>query len=161
MRGNVVRAATTPTTDFTGALAMGASATLNLLLPLAIGAGGHSRCIVRHLVIASMEQLAWEVVFFSRKSFALSPIGSSAYLMSTQFSAGNSKQYGGSGPFYYQSTNIDLPYADHDFDDPTLPIADRVGGYLHLMLVNRSAIAKTAGPLGAIEIVCYLEPTYG
>jgi hypothetical protein len=160
MRGNVVRAATDPATQFTGALLTAERATENLRLPLAIGAGGHSRAIIRHIVVTSMEQLAWEIVFFSRRSFATSPIGSSAFLMSVQFAAASSKQYGIGTPFYYQSIGVDLPYADLDFEDRTLP-EDQRGGNLHLMLVNRSPGAKTAGALGAIAIVCYLEPTYG
>jgi len=160
MRGNVVRVATDSTTLFTDALITTASETENVILPGAIAAGKHCRSIIRHLVVASVQQLAWEIVFFATRNFATAPLIQSSYIASFQFAAGNSKQYTPAGPFYYQATNIDLPYQDLDFENLQLPQAER-GGTLHVMLVNRSPTAKLAGPTGAIQLVCYLEPTYG
>lgn len=160
MRGNAFRVATDPALHFVDALATGERTTIDLRLPLAIGAGGHSRSVLRHLTISSVEQRAWEIVLFSRRSFATKPVGSSAFLGSFQFASTNTKQYGVGTPFFYQATDLELPYYDLDFEDVDLPLNDR-GGLLHLMLVNRSPDAKSAGAAGAIEIVCYLEPTYG
>lgn len=160
MRGNVVRVATNSVTQFTDALITGAAENENVVLPGAIAAGMHCRSIVRHLVVASVEQLAWEIVFFATRSFQTAPLPQSSFISSFQFSAGNSKQYAPGGPFYYQAANIDLPYQDLDFENTQLPPEER-GGKLHLMLVNRSPGAKTAGPNGAIQIICYMEPTYG
>lgn len=159
MRGNVVPVRTDPAVDFTGTLVQNASATLNLRLPLAIGAGGHCRSILRHLVIASLEQRAWELVLFARRSFQTAPIGQSAFIGAFRFAAADGRQYG-SSPYYYQAQNIDLPYFDFDFEDRDLP-ADQRGGFLHLMLINRSPDAKSAGAGGALQLACYLEPTYG
>lgn len=160
MQGNVVRAATDPAVHFTGALAPSGIATADLVLPLAIGAGGHCRSLLRHLVVLSKEQRAWEIALFTRRSFQTGPVGASAFLASWQFTAASGKQYGTS-PYYYQAQNINLPYQDLDFADQTLPIESR-GGMLHVMLVNRSqADSKSAGDAGLIEIVTYLEPTYG
>jgi len=97
VRGNAFRASTDPSTQFTDALVTGASETENLRLPGAIGGSGSCRSILRHLIVASVEQLAWEIVLFSRRSFASAPIGSSTFLAGFQFAAGNSKQYGGGG----------------------------------------------------------------
>ena len=160
MRGNVVRVATDPAAHFTQGLATGVIATLNLRLPYAIGAGGHSRCILRHLAVQSVEQRAWEIVLFARYTFAVGPVGSSEFLASFQFTAASSKQYGVGTPFFYWAPNIDLPYEDRDFEDAGLPL-DARGGHLHLMLVNRSPDAKSAGAAGALMITSYLEPTYG
>lgn len=161
MQGNVVRAATDPAVHFTGAIANnGGIATEDLLLPLAIGAGGHCRSMLRHLVIQSVEQRAWEVALFTRRSFQQGPVGASAFLASWVFATASGKQYG-AGLYVYQALNINLPYLDLDFENRSLPDAQR-GGHLHLMLVNRSTVdPKSAGAAGAIEIVCYLEPTYG
>jgi hypothetical protein len=159
MQGNAFRAATDPAVHFRGALVTSAIATENLRLPGAIGAGGHCRSVLRHLIVASVEQRAWEIALFSRRSFQSAPVGSSSFLASVQFAAGSGKQYN-SGPFYYQATDINLPYLDLDFEDLSLP-QDQRGGVLHLMLVNRSPENKSAGDAGLIEIVTYLEPTYG
>lgn len=159
MQGNVFLARTNPAVDFTGALAQNASATVNLVLPMAIGAGGHCRTILRHLVIASMEQRAWELALFGRRSFQASPIGQSSFLATWRFTAADGRLFG-SSPYYYQAANLMLPYRDMDFEDLALPLNSR-GGQLHLMLLNRSPDAKSAGAAGAIEVVCYLEPTYG
>lgn len=159
MRGNIVAVRTDPAQHFTGALAQNAIATLDLVLPLAIGAGGHSRAIVRQLIVSSIQALSWEVAFFSRYTFQTAPIGQSCFLGSFQFTQTSGKQYG-SGPFYWQAQNVDLPYADADFEDLTLPKEAR-GGKLHLMLINRSTTGKLAGDAGAIQLTSYLEPTYG
>lgn len=159
MRGNAFRVVTDPTLHFTQPLVTGESATVDLRLPIAIGAGGHCRSVLRHLVIASMEQRAWEVALFSSSSFQSAPIRVSAFLASWQFSAAAGKQYG-SSPYYYQAQNIELPYLDLDFEDQSLPL-DARGGQLHLMLINRSVDPKSAGALGAVQLNCYLEPTYG
>lgn len=159
MRGNVVRVATNPETDFTGALVTSELATLDLLLPMAIAGGGHCRSILRHIVVSSVEQRAWEIAIFSRRSFQTTPVGQSAFLGSFQFAMAAGKQYG-SGPYFYQAQNVDIPYADLDFEDQELPLDTR-GNHLHLMLVNRSPDPKSVGEAGAIEIVCFLEPTYG
>lgn len=160
MRGNVVRVTTDPLTRFTDALVTGAGEPENIPLPGAIAAGKHCRSIVRHLVVASVQQLAWEIVFFADRGFQTSPLQQSSFLASFQFAAGNSKQYTANGPFYYQAANIDLPYQDLDFENLQLPATDR-GGNLHIMLVNRSPTSKIVGPNGAIQLICYLEPTYG
>lgn len=159
-RGNVYPVSTDPALHFTGALAQNALATLDLPLDQGIAAGRHCRSIVRHLTIISAQALAWEVVFFSQRGFVLNPLVSNAFLCRWRFSGFNGTTYTGAPFFYYQADNIDLPYADADFENRTLP-PDQRGGNLHLMLVNRSLTAKLAGEAGAIKITAYMEPTYG
>lgn len=158
-RGNLIPCATDPAQHFVGALAQGAIATLNLHMDEGIAAGRHCRSILRHLTIVSAQQLAWEIVLFTSRGFNIADVASTHYLSGWQFSASNGKQYGAS-PFYYQASNIDLPYWDADFTDRALP-KELQGGFLHLMLINRSPTAKLAGAAGAILITGYFEPTYG
>lgn len=159
MRGNNVRVATDPEQHFTGALAQGEMALLDLRLPAAISAGAHCRAIIRALQVVSMEPRSWEVVLFNSRSFQTSPISNSAFLNNYQFAALSGRRYGQS-PYFYIAPDLALPYHDHDINDQSLPLDER-GYHLHLMLVNRSADPKSAGPDGAVQVVCYMEPTYG
>lgn len=159
-RGNVYPCATDPAVDFLGALAQNASATLNLHLDEGIAAGRHCRSIVRHLTIVSAQQLSWEVVFFTSRNFSVAAVAQTHFLSGWKFSASNGQQYGVGTPYYYQASNIDLPYWDADFTDRQLP-KELQGGFLHLMLLNRSPTSKLAGVAGAIQITGYFEPTYG
>lgn len=159
-RGNVFAARTDPVVHFTGALAQNAIATENVRLPMAIAAGSHCRSILRHLVIFSVQNLVWEVALFGRRTFHGAAIAESSFLASWRFSTGSAIQYGGVGPFISQAPNIDLPYMDEDFENRALPL-DQQGGHWHVLLVNRSVTAKLAGAAGAVQIVGYLEPTYG
>ena len=158
-RGNLIPCATDPATQFIGALVQGASATLDLHMDEGIAAGRHCRSILRHLTIVSAQQLAWEIVLFTSRNFNVSSVAQTHYLSGWRFSASNGQQYG-SSPYYYQASNIDLPYWDADFTDRSLP-KELQGGFLHLMLVNRSPTTKLAGSAGAILITGYFEPTYG
>lgn len=159
-RGNVYPTSTDPTRHFLGALDSNEGATLDLPLDTGIAAGRHCRSIVRHLTIIATQQYAWEVVFFSRRGFQMATLGENAFLAHWRFTASDGVTYPASPYYYYQAENIDLPYADHDFEDRALPDVQR-GGNLHLLLVNRSPFLKPAGAAGALMITAYLEPTYG
>ncbi len=155
MQGNVFLAATDPAAHFLGAQAQNVLATENVLLPFSIGAGMHARAVIRHLTIVSVQQLAWEVAFFGRSTFHNALVGPNSFLARFRFSSSEGVQYG-SGPYCYHAANIDLPYADRDIDQ-----GPQRGGQLHLLLTNRSPVAKSAGADGAIQIVCFMEPTLG
>ncbi|MFH1107740.1 MAG: hypothetical protein V1790_00875, partial [Planctomycetota bacterium] len=60
--GNVVHVRTDKDTHFTGALVTNAGELENIVLPGAIGAGGHSRARVRAISILSDQALDWEVM---------------------------------------------------------------------------------------------------
>lgn len=159
-RGNVYPCATDPSTQFRGALAQNAFDTLNLKLDEGIAAGRHCRSILRHLTVISAQQLSWEIALFTTRDFSVGAVSTASYLTSWRFSYANGIQYGVGTPYYYQASNIDLPYWDADFTNRGLP-QDQQGGYLHLMLVNRSMTAKLAGDPGMLKITGYFEPTYG
>jgi len=161
-RGNVFLVRTDPALHFTDAIAAnGGIETENIPLPDAIGAGGHCRSILRHLVVFSTENLSWDVVLFGKKTFHLAPLSEVNFLTSFRLTASTGVRFWPNGPFIYQAPNIDLPYADHDFDDRTLPPEERHGGILHLMLINRSVTPKSADAAGALTVLLYMEPTYG
>ncbi len=159
-RGSVYPIHSDPTLHFTEALAQNAYEVENIRLEESIAAGRHCRSILRHVTIVSVQALAWEVVLFNRRAFAVDILGNSSFLASWRFSADNGKQYGTSTLYHYHASNIDLPYWDADFIDQTLP-RDHQGGNLHVMVVNRSLTAKSAGAAGAVRLTAFLEPTYG
>jgi hypothetical protein len=160
--GQLISVRTNPATQFLGALAQNAALTLNLTMPITgaiqadgyvdagLAAGNAVRSRLRSIWIASMENLAWEVWLWASDAFAASPTNPALVfpLGRWTFVANDGVRIGGTGLYYYYIEGLDHAYAD--FDDT---------GEIHLMLVNRSAAAKSADAAGAILIQMQFEPT--
>lgn len=159
-RGNVYPIFSDPALHFTEALAQNAGETENLDLDAGISAGHHCRSVIRHLVIVSVQNLAWELTVFGRQTFFGTDLIQDSFLATYRFVASDAKTYTGSPLFHYAVLNVDLPYADFDFEDTSLPAATR-GGRLHLMLTNRTLTGKLANAAGAVRVLLQMEPTYG
>ena len=155
-RTTIVR--TDPATQFIGALAQNAAETANLVQGSDIGqvdgsisAGYSVNGLIVAALILSVENLAWEVMVWGKDTYNtptdyadLFPLGQWA------FAAGDGLRTGGAGPYYYYIDGLAIPVVD----------LDRTGE-LHLMLINRSAGAKTAGAAGALLLQLFIEPTTG
>lgn len=163
-QGSIVRVRTDKDVDFTGALAQNASATANLVPPMAIAAGGHCRARLHSIAIVSDQQLAWELMLFSTNSFATSSdLDQVGFLGKWAFIEADGVQIAGAGPFLYYIDGLDIAYKCTDFDDHSTFIAGAKipAGQVHLMLVNRSVTGKNAGATGEIVIQLGFEPTEG
>ena len=160
-RGNVYPTQTDPAIHFTDALAQNVGEAESIQLDEGIAAGRHCRSIIRHLTIISMQGLAWEVVFFNRRSFFGTSPATSGFLSNYRFTASEGRIFSGTSLYHYHAANLDLNYNDLDFENKNLSFAER-GGRMHLMLVNRTlGTDKLAGAAGAVRITISLEPTYG
>lgn len=135
---------TDPTVDFTGAIVQNASAQAN------IGFGVLSPCRIRGWVILSVENLAWELWLFGKSTFRTGAVATEAFRGRWSFAAGDGLQVGATGLYAYYIDGLDSPYLDED-----------AAQKLHLLLVNRSAAAKTSGANGALKIGVVLEETFG
>lgn len=158
-RAHVYATETDPAQHFTQTLESQDWAFLNL--PLASGLLGSRQCqsIVRQVAIVSVQRLSWEVVFFRRRRFRLTPLGQNDCLGRCRLSGWDAYGFGyGRDVWHYQATHVDLAYLDLDFEDRALAIPEREG-FLHVVLVNRSSVPKYAGDTGAVKVTVYLEST--
>lgn len=148
--GQVQILRTDPATDFTGALAQNVMATLNKSVAN-VGGGLTVRYRLKGLIIASMENLAWEVWLFANNLFATGNPATAKPLGYWSFAAADAKRpAAASGLYYYYIDGLDIPVVD---DDSLTQ--------LHIGLMNRSAASKTAGAAGALSIGFVLEETNG
>lgn len=149
MAGNVLLTTSNPAVDFIAALAPGASDDADLIFPMAIGAGGHSRCRIRHLVILSKDNCAWEVLFYGKHTRATGDPSTDTFRSRFRFSASDAILR--NGLYYYYVPDVDLPYED-----------ETQLGKCYVTMVNRSpATSKVAGAPGALVLRIYAEVTYG
>lgn len=161
--GQLIPVRTDPATQFTGALAQNAVATLNITRPPTtgmaagyldpgLGAGNTVRSILRSVLIASVENLAWEIWLWGKDTFNASttnPAGEFPWGKKV-FATGDAVRFAGAGLYYYYADGLYIPYQDLDQT-----------GEIHLMLVNRSAASKSANANGAVLIQLNLEPCLG
>lgn len=146
--GQQYRVKSLSTRDFTAALAAGAASVLtDLQLPAAL----KRQAVIRSIFILSVENLAWELNWFSGAAGVTASPDTDTWLGRWQFAAADAVQITGSSLYRYAIPEIVQPYRDLD------------GGTvenLHLMLVNREAVTgKTAGAGGAMTVWFNLEPT--
>lgn len=147
--GTVIVVRSLSTRDFTGAIVQNAAAFANIPCPGMIKGPAPAR--VRSLMIISVENLAWEVQFFSTNGFQQpGNIDADGYLGVWAFAVADGIRIGATGHYYYYVDGQDVPIVDQ---------SDQ--GALHVALVNRSAAAKTAGAAGAVVLKIGLEPTLG
>ena len=128
-------------TEFTGALVTNAQEQENL--PGLTNNNG----IINAVTIYSVQNLAWEVNFFSSDTFDSADADLDTFIDRVEFSEGEGLQIAGAGLFRYAVTGLEIPYVD---DDAT--------NELHVALVNRSAVAKLAGAPGEIVIRTTVTP---
>lgn len=159
--GQLILVRTDPATQFTGALAQNAAATVNLAMNFTgpagdgyvdpgLGAGKTLKARLRSILIQSRENLDWEVWLWGKNTFNASatdpaqnfPFGFVA------LAGSGAKQIAGAGLYTYFVSGVDVPYLDLD-----------VSGQLHLMLVNRAGAGKSAGAAGAVGIQLAFENT--
>lgn len=140
--GNRQRVSSRPTLDFTAAIVQNAGLSARIPLPEGIAAGRHARCLVQTLQIVSAEQLDWEVWLFGNKQFQNAGHPDQEVFLgywSFAVANGDGKQIGGAGMYHYYIDGLGVQYLDEDgHNEPA------AGCFLNVVLVNRSAAAKTA-----------------
>lgn len=157
--GNCLRVRTLSTSQFTGGLAQGVAAIVDLdIVAAALAAGGdgagvagakHVRTRLHELRILSKENLAWAVELWgSATGIAGTDIDACKFLGRWEFTAGMGKKDNADTFYKYWVPGLDLSYQDLDQT-----------GKLHIRLINLSAAAKSAGTAGAIVVEFALEPT--
>lgn len=154
--GQLVIVRTDPATQFVGALAQHAAETADLITGAAIGqvdgglsAGKTLKSRLRALLIASVQNLAWEIVLWGKDTYNTGAIADQFPLAQWNFAVNDGAQIAGTGLYYYYVDGLDAPYVDLDHT-----------GELHLMLINRSATGKNAGA-DQILIQLQFEPALG
>lgn len=161
--GQLIPVRTDPATQFISALAQNAALTENLAMRFTqaggngyvdagLAAGKTVKARLRSIFIQSVENLAWEVWLWGKHTFdaSLTDPTNSYPLGFWSFAAADAKRIASAGLYHYYVEDMDTPYADLDN-----------AGEIHLMLVNRSVSAKTAGSNGYILIQLNMEPTLG
>lgn len=159
--GNLITVRTDPATQLRATCAQNAALTLNMTPGNANGyvdgslsAGGTCRARVKSLRIASVENLDWGIWLWRSSLFntyaSVADLAAQYVAGMYEFVAANAKQIAGTGPYYYYIEGTDEMYED----------LGRAGN-VHLMLVNRSAAAKSANDAGAILIEVNFEPVLG
>ena len=158
--GTLILVRTNPATQFAGAQATGAEATLDLgpvpagtkdgdgYVDQGLGATSVASRL-RAILLQSVQKLQWEVWLWGDNQYRTNGIGAQHPLGIWNFAEANAF-LGADGLYTYYVDGLDVPYAD-------------IGGagQIHLMLINRDATSKLAGAGGAIQIQLTLEPTSG
>ncbi len=157
--GNVLRARTISTVQFTDALVTGASE-VESFAPESLAAGGggagisagkHMRCCLKELRILSVENLAWEIELYgSATGIGGSNIALEIFLGKWAFIATDGTRATGDTFYKYFISGLYLSYTDVD-----------MSGKFHVRLINRSVAAKTAGAGGGIVVELGVEITQG
>lgn len=146
-----------PAVDFLPAQAQNvASATVSLVLP-----SRDAYWFVRGIVITSVENLAWEVWFFSSATNMGGTMLNANFLAAqyqpipTANAQGAPLSAGGDAFYRYSLNNLLIPYFDQDVAgvSPQASFAK-----LHIRLVQRAAAGKTANAGGAVQVGCYVSP---
>lgn len=136
---------TDPAEDFIGAILTNAAIFANLDM---IGAVGEMPHLVSSLEIVSVQQLAWELWFFSRETTSIPAAPADDYFRGRwSFQAADGVQIGATGLYHYSIDGLLIPNECEDYR-----LHPKKHGQFHVALVNRSPTAKLAGPTGAIEI---------
>ena len=151
MRSMPFHVASQPGTDFTGACAQNAGLTADIVLARSLQrAGGESLAILKSIAITSVQNLAWELWLMGNSGGASGTIASENFYGRWTFNAADAVQLAGAGLYHYYIDGLDVSYVD----------LDRVGK-VHLLLINRSAVAKIAAAPGAVRVRIGLESATG
>lgn len=157
--GNIELVASNPAVDFRAAIAQNAASYADLLLPEAVSAGRTARCRIKELEIQSVENVGWEVWFFSKQRTGAETIADVAFRGFWTFSASMAVRIAASGLYYYYIPSLDISYDNCDVL-PTKDVAQNLRRYLHVALVARES-AKSAGDAGNVRVQVTMEPTLG
>lgn len=114
------------------------------------GVGIRVDSIIRTMMIVSVQDLMWELWFWSKNTYNSSANPDANLLIGTWLFGVSGMQVGGAGLYHYYVDGLYIPYRDLDQT-----------GKIHMTLVNRSAGAKTAGDAGAVRVQLGLEMTLG
>ena len=128
---------------FTGTLAQNDGLAARIPLPAGVGAGGTARSVIQTLQIVSADQLDWELWFFANKLFQSAghpDLEVFCGLWAFSVAAGDGRQIGAAGLYHYYIDGLGIQYQDLDMQPDRSQTA-----YLNVVLVNRSAGAKTDG----------------
>ena len=161
--GQIIIVRTDPGVQFVAGLAQNAILKADLTPPPAtlaqgpgyvdggLSSGATVKSRLRSVLIASVENLAWEIGLWGKDTFntSLNPnlVFPCGFVV---FTAGQGLQIAATGLWYYYRDGLDIPYVDLDRSSE-----------VHLSLVNRSVGAKSVGAFGSIMVQLNLEPTLG
>lgn len=149
--GGVLYVASDSAVDFLGAIAQNATQLADITISdQGIAAGRRCRSVLRNLMIASTENLDWEVWLFSKTGGVTGVPNTETVRGFWSFVAADAKRIGGAGLYYYYVDGLYVPYEDLGMT-----------GQLHAGLVNRSVAAKTANAGGALIVRFGLEQCNG
>jgi hypothetical protein len=148
--GKFILVRTNKDTDFVDALAQHAASYASLTPPGGLSAGKVTDCKLRAITISSVENLSWELMLFGTSAFADPDQNKTYFLGKYSFVNTDAVRIAGAGVYYYYKDSIDLPYEDIERK-----------GKINVVLINRSAGAKTAGAGGAIVATLSFEYTQG
>jgi hypothetical protein len=144
----VLTAKSAEATQFTTAIAQNAGEQEDIQLTGGLaGVGGNALNLLLGLAIVSKENLAWEVMLFNKATGPNADPAIDSFIGRWTFTTGDSVQIGGTGLFYFYIFGLEVPYRDEDYT-----------GKLHVVLINRSAAAKTADANGYLTIKFDLQP---
>ncbi len=162
--GQLILVRTNPATQLRGSLAQNAALTLDIpmvttqadgdgYVTAGLAAGRTVRGKLKAISIWSVENLLWEVWLWGRDTYntptvvsgGLAPLGRWAFPNLT-----DGVRIAAAGAYFYYKEGLDVAYEDMDSTSE-----------VHLMLINRSAGAKSADDAGAIQLQLAFEPTYG
>jgi hypothetical protein len=144
-------------TNFAGGLAQNIGVMEHLALPTAVAAA-RSTCLLRSALIISSDNLNWDLEFYATKDGPSPDPNQDSLLGFFQFAANAAiQQDGGTGLWYYYINTLDIGYFDLSVG-ANINVAPAPS--LHVRLVNRSAVAKTAyGVGGHLVLKLEVEPT--
>jgi len=144
----VVPVKTDATTQFTSALAVGEQETENVSLA-AISALPQAPCIVKAISVSSVQNLAFDLVFFAKDTFQQAAPNDEYFVARIAYTAAIGTQSVTGGLYEYMTlpVNFSYPYVDLDGTQE-----------LHVGLVVRGATAKLAGASGALSVTFWCEP---
>ena len=158
--GIVIRVSTDPSAQFRAAIAQNAAAYLDVALPEGLAAGRAAKCRLRSLLIASVENIGWEVWLFRRSRTGAEVIGDIQAVGFWTFTASMAVRIGGAGLYYQYVDGLDVPYEVTDVLATGAPDDAGQRRNLHMALVAREA-GKSADDAGAVAVQMVLEPTLG
>ena len=158
--GSALPAADPNAALFTAALVQNAALNARVKLPEAIAAGRTAQCIVQGIQVVSFDACDWEFWFWANGGFQSGHPDQDAFrgLWSFTTASGDGKRIAGAGLYYYYIDGLGVFYED-DEAGLAANIDAKVGAYLNVTLVNRSAGAKTASAW--FDVTFVLEPTQG
>ena len=149
-----------PTVDCTAAVAQDQSCTVSIKIHAQVSPNDSPRkdeVIIRGVAIQSLQNLAWDVNFYTRNTFSRANMDADSFLDYVAFTAANGKQdspTAGTGDQYkYQARGLDIRYRDMSATEEITTTSQ-----VHFSIVNRSSTVKSEGADGAIVVILAVEP---